>query len=67
MSTNVLRLGINVADIRLVLHIGELFDLTNYGQESRCVGHDGRRLEAIVLVAEGDVQNRYKDTDEQLL
>jgi len=67
VATNALGLGIDVPDVRLVLHAEASFDLLNYGQESGRAGRDGQRSEAIVLLAEDRIPGRYKGTDERLL
>src|SRR6202000_194954 len=67
VATNALGLGIDVPNVRLVLHAEASFDLLNYGQESGRAGRDGGRVEAIVLIAEERIPARHKGTDERLL
>jgi superfamily II DNA helicase RecQ len=67
VGTNALGLGIDVADVRLVVHVEVGYDLMNYGQESGRAGRDGRRSEAIVLLAEDRIMSKYKDTDHRLM
>ncbi|KAH0544389.1 hypothetical protein GP486_008517, partial [Trichoglossum hirsutum] len=67
VATNALGLGIDVPDVRLVLHAEPSFDLLNYAQESGRAGRDGGRSEAIIMVAEGRILSKYKSTDERLL
>jgi superfamily II DNA or RNA helicase len=67
VATNALGLGINVSNVRLVLHAEPSFDLLNYGQESGRAGRDRARSEAIVIVAEDRIPRKFKNTDERLL
>ena len=48
-------LGIDISDIRMVVHIGGLFNLMNYEQELGRAELDRKRLEAIVLVTEENI------------
>src|SRR5579862_514407 len=66
VGTNALGLGIDVADVRLVLHVGGIFNLLDYGQESGRAGRDGKRSEARILVTEGKTGN-YKNMEERLM
>ncbi|KAH0553342.1 hypothetical protein GP486_006566 [Trichoglossum hirsutum] len=65
--TNALGLGIDVPNVRLVLHAEPSFDLLNYAQESGRAGRDERLSEAIVLVAENRIPQKLKNRDEKLL
>jgi len=52
VTTNVLGLGIDVPDIRVVVHVGFIrnLKLKNYSQESRRAGRDGGKSEAIIIL-----------------
>ncbi len=52
VATNALGLGIDVPDIRVVVHIGFIrnLKLKNYSQESGRAGRDGGRSEAIIIL-----------------
>lgn len=67
VGTNALGLGIDVDDVRLVLHAEVGYGLMNYGQESGRAGRDGLRSEAIVLLAEDRILSKYKDTEQRLM
>jgi superfamily II DNA helicase RecQ len=67
VGTNALGLGIDVDDVRLVLHAEVGFDLVNYGQESGRAGRDGKRSEAIILVAEDRILSKHRDTEQRLM
>jgi superfamily II DNA helicase RecQ len=50
VATNALGLGIDVPDIRMVMHVGRVHRLKDYGQESGRAGRDGQRSEAIIVM-----------------
>ncbi|KAL6412376.1 uncharacterized protein AUP68_03578, partial [Ilyonectria robusta] len=49
VATNALGLGIDVPDIRIVLHIEIPFEMADYAQQSGRAGRDGLRSEAIIV------------------
>jgi superfamily II DNA helicase RecQ len=51
VGTKALGLGIDVSDVRLVLHAGMPFQMKDYVQESGRAGRDRQRSEAIVVCA----------------
>lgn len=53
VATNALGLGIDVPDIRLVLHVGMPYEMADYAQQSGRAGRDGHASEAIVLETGG--------------
>jgi superfamily II DNA helicase RecQ len=67
VATNALGLGIDVPNVRLVLHAEPSFDLLNYAQESGRAGRDGKPSEAIVLISKGRTSSKFKNMDERLL
>ncbi|PON20110.1 hypothetical protein TGAM01_v211033 [Trichoderma gamsii] len=50
VATNALGLGVDVPDVRLVVHAGMPRDLRNFVQESGRGGRDGERSESVVVV-----------------
>jgi len=53
VATNAFGLGIDRPDVRVVVHIGPIYQMRNYGQESGRAGRDGKRSEAIILMPVG--------------
>jgi superfamily II DNA helicase RecQ len=53
VASNAFGLGIDEPNVRVVIHVGPIYQLENYGQESGRGGRDGKRSEAIILVKEG--------------
>ncbi|OBT94379.1 hypothetical protein VE01_07737 [Pseudogymnoascus verrucosus] len=50
VATNALGLGIDVPDIRVVIHVEVVWRLKDYGQESGQAGRDGQSSEAIIIM-----------------
>jgi RecQ family ATP-dependent DNA helicase len=53
VATNAFGLGIDAPDVRVVIHVGAIYQMRNYSQESGRGGRDGQRSEAIVVMAAG--------------
>jgi superfamily II DNA helicase RecQ len=53
VASNAFGLGIDQPDVRAVVHVGPIYKIEDYGQESGRGGRDGQRSEAIILVEEG--------------
>jgi superfamily II DNA helicase RecQ len=49
VATNALSLGIDVPDIRAVVHVEMPYRMADYAQQSGRAGRDGQRSEAIVI------------------
>lgn len=49
VATNALGLGVDVPDIRVVIHVGKIWALKDYAQESGRAGRDGKKSEAIIV------------------
>ena len=53
VATNAFGLGIDQPDVRVVVHIGPIYQMRNYSQESGRAGRDGLRSEAMILMPAG--------------
>ena len=53
LATNTFGLGIDKPDIRVVIYIGAIHQLSSYRQESSRAGRDRERSQAIILVGKG--------------
>jgi superfamily II DNA helicase RecQ len=53
VATNVFRLGIDRPDVRVVIHVGPIYQMRSYSQESGRAGRDGKRSEAMILMPVG--------------
>jgi hypothetical protein len=67
-ATNALGLGVDIPDIRLVVHMGEPATLLDFAQESGRAGRDGRRSRAVVVaggrLAQDMLIKRFVDRNE---
>ena len=54
VATNAFGLGVNIPDIRLVIHHAPLIGLDDYTQEAGRAGRDGKKAIALLLWHEGD-------------
>lgn len=64
VATNALGLGVDVADIRVVIHVGKVWALKDYAQESGRAGRDGDKSEAIIMRGIGAGGDGYKPNQE---
>ncbi|KAL4971177.1 P-loop containing nucleoside triphosphate hydrolase protein [Aspergillus desertorum] len=61
-ATSALGMGIDISDIRCVIHIGRPRTLLDYGQESGRAGRDGLASEAVIIHPRGwDTQDPWID------
>jgi hypothetical protein len=60
VATSALGMGVDIADIRCIVHMDWPFSILDYAQESGRAGRDGLRSEAVVIAHEGD-QRRAED------
>lgn len=65
VATNALGLGIDVPDIRVVLHVGAPRRMSDYAQQSGRAGRDGEASEAVILQC-APVRSRREAADSGL-
>jgi RecQ family ATP-dependent DNA helicase len=53
VASNAFGLGIDKPDVRVVIHVGPIHQMPDYGQESGRAGRDGQPSEAIIMVGAG--------------
>jgi RecQ family ATP-dependent DNA helicase len=53
IATNAFRLGIDEPNVRCVIHIGPIYQLRSFAQESGRVGRDGVRSQSIIMIPKG--------------
>ncbi|KAF2742023.1 P-loop containing nucleoside triphosphate hydrolase protein [Sporormia fimetaria CBS 119925] len=54
VATSALGMGVDIPDIRCIVHIDWPFSMLDYAQESGRAGRDGMRSEAVMIAQEGD-------------
>ncbi|TKA23825.1 hypothetical protein B0A49_13972, partial [Cryomyces minteri] len=54
VATSALGMGVDIADIRVIIHVDRPRTLLDYAQESGRAGRDGARSEAIAMVDDGE-------------
>lgn len=59
VATNALGLGINVPDVRLVIHVGLPYEIRAFAQESGRLGRDGKRGQSVVICGKVDGQKSF--------
>jgi superfamily II DNA helicase RecQ len=64
VATNALGLGIDIPDVRLVVHAGVPRRLRDYAQESGRGGRDGSESEAVVIRVQGEAEMKEEETKE---
>jgi RecQ family ATP-dependent DNA helicase len=62
VATSALGMGVDIPDIRCVVHMDWPFSMLDYAQESGRAGRDGLRSEAIMIVQQGK-QRAVNDSD----
>jgi superfamily II DNA helicase RecQ len=61
-ATSALGIGIDIPDIRCVIHVGRPRTLLDYGQESGRAGRDGLASETVIIQSRGwDTQDPWVD------
>lgn len=60
VSTTALSVGINIKDIRVVIHYNRFFSLKNFIQETGRVGRDGYPSISYVIISSNDFRWKCK-------
>ena len=70
VATNALGMGVDIPDIRCIVHIDWPFTVLDYAQESGRAGRDGLRSEAVMIVQEGQqraAEDKQGEVEQQLV
>ena len=70
VATSALGIGVDIPDIRCIVHIDWLFTVLDYAQESGRAGRDGLRSEAVMIVQEGQqraAEDKQGEVEQQLV
>ncbi|RYO48247.1 hypothetical protein AA0116_g12773 [Alternaria tenuissima] len=69
VATSALGMGVDIPDIRCIIHIDWPFTVLDYAQESGRAGRDGLRSEAVMIVQEGEqraAEDKQAEVEQQL-
>ncbi len=67
VATNALGMGIDVPDVRMVIHVGPPVRFQDYIQESGRAGRDGLRSEAVLVMQPGPIASRVEEAMQEFL
>jgi len=67
VAMSVFSMGIDIADIWLIIHIGWLRTLLDYAQESGCAGWDGLESEVVVVIWWSQFMEAGQEPKDQLV
>jgi RecQ family ATP-dependent DNA helicase len=70
VATSALGMGVDISDIRCIIHIDWPFTVLDYAQESGRAGRDGLRSEAVMIVQEGEqraAEDKQAEVEQQLV
>jgi len=70
VATSALGMGVDIPDIRCIIHIDWPFTVLDYAQESGRAGRDGLRSEAVMIVQEGEqraAEDKQAEVEQQLV
>jgi superfamily II DNA helicase RecQ len=70
VATSALGMGVDIPDIRCIVHIDWPFSMLDYAQESGRAGRDRLRSEAVMIVQEGGQQaaeDKQEEVEQQLV
>jgi superfamily II DNA/RNA helicase len=70
VATSALGMGVDIPDIRCIVHIDWPFTVLDYAQESGRAGRDGQRSEAVMIVQEGEqraAEDKQAEAEQQLV
>nr|GEZ17793.1 RecQ helicase L2 [Tanacetum cinerariifolium] len=69
-ATSALGMGVDIPNIRCIIHVGQPFTVLDYAQESGRAGRDGLPSEAVMMVQEGEqraAEDKQAEVEQQLV
>jgi superfamily II DNA helicase RecQ len=63
VTTSALGMGVDIPDVRCIIHIDWPFTMLNYAQESGRAGRNGLRSEAVLMVQDGKQRTDDNETE----
>ena len=69
VATSALGMGVDIADVRCIIHMDWPFSMLDYAQESGRAGRDNLRSEAILIVQQGQqrIDDKKQEADQGLV
>jgi superfamily II DNA helicase RecQ len=59
-------LGVDIAGVVYILHVGMPWSMTDFAQESGRGGQEGQTVDAVILVAQGEVEQRLQQKSDDI-
>jgi superfamily II DNA helicase RecQ len=66
VATSALGTGVDIAGVVYILHVGMPWSMTDFAQESGRGGRDGETVDAVILVAQGEVERRLQQKSDDI-
>jgi superfamily II DNA helicase RecQ len=66
VATSALSTGVDIAGVVYILHVGMPWSMTDFAQESGRGGREGETVDAVILVAHGEVERRLQEKSDDM-
>jgi superfamily II DNA helicase RecQ len=66
IATSALGTGVDIVGVVYIMHVGMPWSMTDFAQESGRGGREGETVDAVILVADGEVERRIRQKSEDI-